>query len=437
MGRCHNDRCKKCYRKDCRDNKCVREVVIKSLPKLIDEPGTYCLCKDFEWVGTSPAITISAANVVLNFNTKRITVSGGNEPVVEVLNSNDVVLNDVDIFSDDGNGSGVYVNLSANVVLNRPVFNNLGTNSNVTIFPPASYGLLAVECNGITTDRAHVKNDANSSLAHYYVDSSNVRTTNGNYYHGNVLHAGGRNILVQNNLIEQGGCGFRSNRATSPAVPILYPIENAKVLDNEIISVGTSIAVLGFGPCQAIQQADVLTPIKNVMIENNVVKHGNLSHGIFLQLTRNTTIRNNMFEGSGSTLDLEDYAFSIDALSVNGTRGTLIEGNNIRNSLFGISMEATLNDADRADCPDVSEYDDYYTTIRNNKISETYVAITDNVSPLLPPPLTEAFQPAFFLVISDNVLQGNQIAYAVRSPSTYIAPNNIVHELNLVTLVPS
>ena len=402
MGRCHNDRCKKCYRKDCRDNKCVREVVIKSLPHLIDEPGTYCLCKDFEWAGPGPAIKISSNDVVLKFNTKTITlsddpniqavlvegvtgvdiigarVSGGKDPSVALLIENSAAVNIIAPVLTEIE-RGIRVNRSHNVTLKELKFLNsldVETTNQVVNF---------YICNNVKVHDAQI---VNGRLA--FVQCVNVE----------VLRA---NIDNQNNQ----RCIQFDSVSDEPGPPSPEQVSrNVRVADSQLST--DDFALLNLGIPQGAFGFLNDCPVGQALFENNVV-----TGVVFVQFATDTTIRNNRIKPTPAFLSL--------GIAIEAATTTVIENNHISDTLgdlgnisVGISVFDWFNDESDA----ISNN----TLVIGNTVIGKDVGFTDNLLGLFS---------ASNSIFKDNIASGNVLNYDLTSSTTMAVDNLSFNQISI------
>jgi len=273
MGRCHEEK------KHCK--KCVETQVIRCLPYHIQKSGHYCLGKDFEWADVSrSAITITADNVVLDFNQKTITSKvASSYPLVRAYGANDLVLNNIHLETEKAaeySIDGIDVRDSASVTVNSPRLINL------------QVGFYTENVKGLEVHHLYLENeDAGSqpsiSVLIYLSDDIKFYDSvveNGRTYFGNPLNADIQRLQAHN----------RSGRAlqfASVAVvnkgfpPSIYNIPpprtttGVKVSGCELISDNT-LALFAFGA----QVGDFGGLIKfeytnkEFIIENNIIQGG-------------------------------------------------------------------------------------------------------------------------------------------------------------------
>lgn len=300
---------------------CVEKKVIRCLPYLITKPGYYCLGKDFTWSDASQsAITVTADNVVLDFNQRKITTDVASVfPFVKVEDSVDVVLKNVHLEAVDTGKylrGGISIQNCKNVVVDSPVLLNLdGQFASLT-----NNALACVSTEGLEVFNLYLKNDNDS-----------VRTN-------------GINFDDVKSLI------FRDSKVYNVRT-LCQNSQNTDFLRLHIDNNGSSASIRGLQIDTNLDSPFFNIPAENVRVAECNIKVKNTGLGIFIAsfpsgLDSNLYIRNVVIENNiiiGATYQYAIIVFiAVNGGIIRGNSFDLINGGNANSSSGGMILDSSI-----------------------------------------------------------------------------------------------
>ncbi len=384
-------------KKRCR--KCTDEYTIHCLPYTINKPGRYCLSKNFAWADNEKsAITIESRNVILNFNERRIQVSVATTvPIILVQNSQDIVLNNIDIEAIESatyQVEGLDIISSNNITINNPVFLNL------------NFALYTELCENVNVNDLRLKNDLpNVTTSILFNNSTNIKYYDSQVINGRSIIRESENVDVQR--IQVKNISRRAIQVDSVVGKVgtasLQPLKisnNVKIANSEFFVSGQiqTVGIVGLPLGAGIGPYSY--PVKNVVLENNnIFSENNL--GVLFQYSLGGTVKNNQVYG-------------LSGLAVSG-EGNLIQNNTVKAEQpqgQGIVVESPFA---------LPLLPTKHNTVDGNTVSGFAIGYADKMAPG-----TEAFCTIF----KNNVASGNANNFFINtSPpqNSFYASNNISH----------
>lgn len=376
---------------------CFKTKVICHLPYSISKSGHYCLGKDFTWSdSTQSAITITADNVVLDFNHRLIETTVASEfPLVLVDGATDVVLDNVHLKATgeaQDQSVGLKILSSCAVKVSDPVLLDL------------TIGSLIEDSRNVKTTNVTIKNQIPQFEAFFIKSSFDVTLSKGSIVNGTIVAPfgveGGQSIVVEDLNVDNSASteGFASTCLR------LYGYDNVRISRNTFIGGNNkNIVTISTG-----NFARPLVYSKNYIIENNLMKGGFETRGfaalidcLLLQGIQCYTVRNNQIKSNG-----------IVAFFSNNCSHGNIENNTVAGLLdpgftFGIGLSGF-------DGPggDVGSYN----TVNNNVVSGFSVGLADN------DPFGDW---SICSVFKNNVVTGNDLNFDFNQPTTINDASNI------------
>ena len=402
----------RCPPKHCK--KCVEKHVIKCLPYSIHKSGQYCLGKDFHWSDAAQsAITITADNVVLDFNQRVITITvATTNSVVYADGVKDLVLDNVHLET-SGDGSyaadGVDIRNSSAVTINSPRF----FNNRIALYTEVVKGL---EIHDLYLENEDASLSPSLPILLYLVDNlkffdSSVK--NGRTLIGAPLNADIQRLQSHNSIPSRftGKClEFFSSTVVNKVFTNTVPIRtssNVHVSECELIS-ENGIALFAFGQSPGQFGLDFAETNELFLIENNVITGGGLA---------------------GSAIDLQNFRsgaiVKCNQLKTTGNfaAGVLAYGKDIRIQNNNIICDApeSLNIGILLFAPDLVAFPEgkrsEYCFVDNNSVTgASFRGFTENF----------AGRGTYCAIFKDNMATGNVVNYSF-DPVTYgtVESNNL------------
>ena len=374
----------RCPPKHCK--KCVEKHVIKCLPYNIHKPGQYCLGKDFTWSDAAQsAITITADNVVLDFNQRVITITVESfVPLVLVDGVTDVVLDNVHL-----KATGVAQNQSVGISLQSS--NNVEVNDAVLLDLNNS-SLVANFVNGLSLTNLYVKNLISRTFAVSFFNCKNI-----SHFDGKI--SGARNLFVDCSIVTierlQLDNSFAESGLSGPDRGVQISRSSNVIIKDSNLHAGNAVIIFGTYDGETDTYIDL-----NLLVENNVIKTtvGD-SAGIFLIRGSGFTFRGNQIKSLG------DFFAPGGIQVVAGRHGTVSNNTvigNLSNPSWGIAFASIYGPAG-------------YMNVNDNFVTNSYTGYADHAFGLQ----------ATCCVFKNNVGTGNVDNDNFISPNTVNDPSNI------------
>ena len=330
------------------------------IPITIDEEGVRCIVEDLIYTGNQSAITITANNVILNFDKHRLTLTDVTAKGIDAENVDNLVINEVDIRLPEGvrsfdlNSSAIYLNGCEHVLVNDTYLYQTGFGINVNgssdvklvnVFATnnGQSNIFASDTDGLVLDASFLTNTADdlliAGMAFLMVRDLTIKDSqfiNSDYFLASV--SGG---LIKNNeqVIDDPNYGFGLIQLGASGIGSLA--SDVKIIDNVFLRrndiTGTATGFL------LIFASGILA--ENNIFEMQFVGDPSLNLDLLIVIeggggfnTQDLTVRNCSIRGSS----LDSVAIVSDLVTIHD--GFLFENNQISGGVGdGVYINSATN----------------------------------------------------------------------------------------------